>query len=87
MVLKQNNIIVDKAFVSTSKNTPEVLGRNVILTIKLPKGYKNAIDIEEYASPKYRYQKEVLLNRNCKFYVNDVIIWDNKYYLDVEALE
>lgn len=74
----------DLAFMSTSSKTPETLGRNVIMTIKLPKNYKGALSIKKYAHKKFKYQEEVLLKRGNKFYINNVIIKDNKYYLDVE---
>ena len=66
----KNQIISDKAFVSTSKIKAEDQGRNIIMSIKLPKGYKGAIEIKDYATEKYKYQDEVLLKRNTKFFVN-----------------
>ena len=44
----------------------KVVQRNIILNINVPKGFKGALDIEEYATPKYKYQKEVLLNLAAK---------------------
>ncbi len=86
MLSLKEHIITDKAFSSTSRVQAESLGRNVIMKIKLPKGYTGALDIEPYAIEKYKYQKEILLNRNCNFFVKDVIIKDNKYFLDVEVV-
>lgn len=83
----RNQIISDRAFVSTSKIKAEDKGRNIIMSIKLPKGYKGAIEIKDYATEKYKYQDEVLLKRNTKFFVNNIIYKDGKYYFDMEALE
>lgn len=83
----KNQIISDRAFVSTSKIKAEDQGRNIIMSIKLPKGYKGAIEIKDYATEKYKYQDEVLLKRNTKFFVNNIIYKDGKYYFDMEALE
>lgn len=80
-------IISDKAFISTSKEKAEELGRNIIMKIKIPKGFKGALDIEQYAVDKYKYQKEVLLKRNTKFRVNSVEYKENKYYFDMEVIE
>ena len=87
MLVLKDRIIQDKGFVSTGKYEAQEAGRNVIMKIKLPKGFKGAIDIKPYAVDKYKYQEEILLNRGCKFKVNDVIIRNNKYYLDVEVVE
>lgn len=83
----KNQIISDKAFVSTSKIKAESQGRDIIMNIKLPKGFKGALEIKEYAVEKYKYQDEVLLKRNTKFLVNNIIYKDGKYYFDMEALE
>ena len=87
MLALNKRVITDKAFISTSRIKAEEKGRNVIMKIKIPKGFEGALDIEPYTSPKYKYQQEILLKRNCNFYVNSVIIKDNKYYLDVEVLK
>lgn len=83
----KDNFICDNAFISTSKEKAEEQGRNIIMKIKVNKGFKGAIDIEPYATQKYKYQKEVLLKRNTQFYVNDIQFKDGKYYLDVEVIE
>lgn len=82
----KNQIITDTGFISTSKEKPEIQGRNIIMNIRLPKEFKGAIDIEQYALEKYKYQKEILLNRNTSFYVNSIELKDGKYYFDMEAL-
>lgn len=86
MDLKES-FIFDKAFVSTSKLKTENKGRNLIMKIHVPKGFKGIIDIEPYALEKYKYQKEVLVKRNTKFYVKDIEYKDNKYYFDMEVIE
>lgn len=79
--------IKDRAFISTSKLKAEELGRNIIMKIRVPKGFKGALDIEEYAVDKYKYQKEVLLKRNTKFYIKNIEFKDKKYYFDMEVIE
>ncbi len=86
MDLKES-FIFDKAFVSTSKIKAEDKGRNLIMKIHIPKGFKGVIDIEPYALEKYKYQKEVLIKRNTKFFVKDIEYKDNKYYFDMEVIE
>lgn len=85
----EEKFITDRAFISTSKVKAEVQGRNIVMNIKVPKGFKGALDIEEYATPKYKYQKEVLLKRNTNFYVKSIKYNQNdkKYYFDIEVIE
>ncbi len=83
----KNKIISDKAFISTSRVKAEESGRNIIMNIRVPKGFKNSLDIKEYSVEKYKYQEEVLLNRNTQFYVNNIKYIDNKYYFDMEVIE
>lgn len=86
MDLKEQ-FIVDRAFISTSKDKAEMQGRNIIMKIHVPKGYKGILDIEQYAVEKYKYQKEMLLKRNTKFFINNIEFKDGKYYLDMEVIE
>lgn len=81
--------IRDKAYISTSKCKAEELGREIIMKVKVPKGFKGALDIEKYAVPKYKYQKEVLLPRNTIFFVKDIQYNDKnkKYYFEMEVLD
>ena len=85
----EKQIIEDRAFVSTSKLKAEEQGRNIIMTIKVPGGFEGALDIEDYATPKYKYQKEVLLKRNTRFYVKNIEYneGNKKYYFDVEVID
>lgn len=80
-------IISDRAFISTSKMNPEEQGRNIVMNIELPKGFKGALEIREYATEKYKYQDEVLLKRGTKFMVKSIDYKDGKYYFNMEALE
>lgn len=86
MDLKEQ-FIIDRAFISTSKVQAEAQGRNIIMKIRVPKGYKGILDIEPYAVEKYKYQKEMLLKRNTKFFINNIEFKDGKYYLDMEVIE
>lgn len=86
MDLKEQ-FIVDRAFISTSKVQAEAQGRNIIMKIHIPKGFKGILDIEPYAVEKYKYQKEILLKRNTKFFINNIEFKDGKYYLDMEVIE
>lgn len=86
MLALKGTIQQDMAFMSTSSKTAETVGRNVIMKIHLPKGYKGALFIKKYALPKFKYQEEVLLKRGNSFMIKNVTIKENKYYLDVEML-
>lgn len=83
----KGNIIKDRAFVSTSINKGEMRGRNINMKIKIKKGYGKYIYIEDFATPKYQYQKELLLKRGTNFYVNHVELRGNIYYMEVEVVD
>ena len=57
------------------------------MEICIPKGFKGTLDIEPYAVEKYKYQKEILLKRNTRFFVNNIEFKDGKYYFDMEVIE
>ena len=57
------------------------------MKIRIPKGFKGALDIEPYALEKYKYQKEVLLKRNTRFFINNIEFKAGKYYFDMEVIE
>lgn len=78
--------IQDRAFFSTSRLKAEEKGRNIIMRIHISKGFKGAMDIKQYAFEKYKYQNEVLLKRNTKFYIKNIEYIANKYYIDMEAI-
>lgn len=79
-------VITDTAYISTSKFKAEEQGRNIIMKIKVPKGFKGALDIKEYAVNKYKYQNEVLLKKNTSFFVNKIDYREGKYYFDMEVI-
>ena len=83
----KEQFVIDRAFISTSKVQAEKQGRNIIMKIRIPKGFKGALDIEPYALEKYKYQKEVLLKRNTRFFINNIEFKAGKYYFDMEVIE
>lgn len=83
----KNKIIKDNAFGSTSLIKAETLGRDVIMNIYAPKGFKGAVYLEPVAYDKYKSQYEVLLKRGCNYRILDAIIKENKLHLEVQLLD
>ena len=74
-----------QGYLSTSFQELELLGRNTVLTLHVPAGYKGALYICSIATPKYRYQDEVLFARGLKYTITDATIKENTYYIEMEV--
>jgi len=73
----------DRAFVSTGIQEAQTQGREVVMRINAPQGYQG-LYIEPVATPKYKHQKEVLLQRDCYFRVTSARIENEVLYLEVD---
>ena len=62
------------------------LGRDTVIELKVPNGYKGGLYIKELAYDKYKYQEEFLFNVGLKYRITSAKIKDNKYYLEVEVI-
>ena len=74
-------------FTSTSLK-PDVLfpGRDLTLTIDIPKGYKGALFIGDVVYPKYKYQEEVLFNQGLTIRIKTAKLVGNTYEIYAEAI-
>lgn len=84
--LLNGRIISNKTFISTSLVDFEHTGRNVVVNLKVPKGYKGGLYIKELAYDKYKYQEEVLFNIGLKYKITSAKIKGNKYYIEAEVI-
>lgn len=73
-------------YTSTSFRDIQYGGRNVHLEIEVPKGYRGCLYIERLASPKYKYQQEVLFKRNFRYIIKDIKKENGRYYMKAEAI-
>ena len=67
-------------FTSTSLNSFDYPGRDVIMKLKVPKGYRGAAYIAPLAK-KYKYQDEILFHRGMKYEIDDIEIKDGIYFI------
>ncbi|RAZ89639.1 hypothetical protein DK853_42600, partial [Klebsiella oxytoca] len=75
----KNKIVVNKTFTSTSLIDFDYPPRNVIVKIKIPKGFKGGVYIKDIAYKKYQNQEEVLFDVGLIYKIVSVKIIDNKY--------
>nr|DAP07811.1 MAG TPA: minor capsid protein [Caudoviricetes sp.] len=61
--------------------------RNLVIHLKVPKGYKGALYIRDIAYNKYKGQEEVLFKRGLKYRIYDAKIEDDKYVLFAEVID
>lgn len=79
-------LVKNDSFISTSLEPFDYLMRNVRISIQVPKGYKGALYIKDIASPRFRYQEEVLFKRGMSYIIEDVKIIDGIYYIEARIV-
>lgn len=73
-------------FTSTSFEDLQLSGRDTVLQMHIPEGYKGCQFLQPVALPKFKYQDEVLFARGLKYRVLNVGIKDDRYFLEIEVL-
>jgi len=86
IALLKNKTIVNKTFISTSLIDFDYPLRDVVIKIKIPKGFKGGVYIKSIAYKKYQNQEEVLFDVGLIYKIVSVKIIDNKYYLEAEVI-
>lgn len=73
-------------FTSTSFGDLQLPGRDTVLQMHIPEGYKGCQFIQPVALPKFKHQGEVLFSRGMQYRVLNASIKDNRYFLEIEVL-
>lgn len=73
-------------FTSTSFEDLQLPGRDTVLQMHIPEGYKGCQFLQPVALPKFKHQDEVLLARGLQYRVLNAGIKDNRYFLEIEVL-
>ena len=73
-------------FTSTSFEDLQLSGRDTVLQMHIPEGYKGCQFLQPVALPKFKHQDEVLFARGLKYRVLNVGIKDDRYFLEIEVL-
>lgn len=82
-----NKDIKNTIFTSTALKEFEYGGgRNAVIKLKVPKGYKGALYIRDIAVPKYKDQYEVLFHRNMRYIIKSIDFIDGIYYIEAEVI-
>ena len=74
-------------FTSTSFEDLQLSGRDTVLQMHVPEGYKGCQFLQPVALPKFKHQDEVLFARGLKYRVLNVGIKDDRYFLEIEVLQ
>lgn len=74
------------AFISTALNEFYYPGRDVYMSLKVPKGYQGALYIKPLAHKKYKHQEEVLFHRGLKYRINHASMEEGIYYVEAEVI-
>lgn len=73
-------------FSSTSFEDLQLPGRDTVLQMHIPEGYKGCQFIQPVALPKFKYQDEVLFSLGMQYRVLNASIKDDRYFLEIEVL-
>lgn len=73
-------------FTSTSFEDLQLSGRDTVLQMHIPEGYKGCQFLQPVALPKFKHQDEVLFARGLKYRILNVGIKDDRYFLEIEVL-
>ena len=73
-------------FSSTSFEDLQLPGRDTVLQMHVPEGYRGCQFLQPVALPKFKYQDEVLFSRGMQYRVLNASIKDDRYFLEIEVL-
>lgn len=73
-------------FSSTSFKDLHLSGRDTVLQMHIPEGYKGCQFLRPVALSKFKYQDEVLLARGVQYRVLNAYIKDGRYFLEIEVI-
>lgn len=73
-------------FTSTSFGDLRLPGRDTVLQMHVPEGYKGCQFIQPVALSKFKQQDEVLFSRGMQYRVLNASIKDDRYFLEIEVL-
>ena len=74
-------------FISTSFQDLHLPGRDTLIQLHVPAGYKGCQFLQPVALPKFKSQDEVLFARGMQYRVLDVGRKDDRYFLEIEVLQ
>lgn len=86
MKAKVGKMTFNVIFTSTAMKEFEHGGRNAIITLKVPKGYKGALYIRDVAVNKYKKQYEVLFHRGMRYIIKTIDYNNGIYYISAEVI-
>ena len=73
-------------FSSTSFKDLHLSGRDTVLQMHIPEGYKGCQFLRPVALSRFKYQDEVLLARGVQYRVLNAYIKDGRYFLEIEVI-
>ncbi len=79
--------ITNNIFTSTSFEDLGLPGRDTVLRLTVPAGYRGCQFLQPIARPKFKTQIEVLFARGLRYKVTDAKIENGKYVLTAEVLK
>lgn len=83
----KGRIIPNRIFTSTSFRQLGLAGRDTVIELKVPAGYRGALYIRDLAHPQFKNQDEVLFSRGLKYRLLSVDTSGDKVYIEAEVIK
>lgn len=83
---RKGRVVVNEIFTSTSFRHLELPGRDTVLILHVPKGYRGCRYIEPVAYPKFKWQDEVLFARGLSYRIIKAEKRNGKYILEARVM-
>lgn len=81
-----DKMVFNSIFTSTAMKEFNYSGRNAVIRLKVPKGYKGALYIRDIAVDRYKNQYEVLFHRGMRYIIKTVDYDNGIYYITAEVI-
>ncbi len=82
----RGQILTNEIYTSAALEPFTYLGRNVIIEMKVPAGYKGALYIRDIAKEKFKIQNEILFKRGMSYLVKSVEYINGQYIVTAEVI-
>ena len=82
----RGQILTNEIYTSAALEPFTYLGRNVIIEMKVPAGYKGALYIRDIAKEKFKIQNEILFKRDMSYLVKSVEYINGQYIVTAEVI-
>lgn len=82
----RGKVLTNKIYTSTALEPFTYFGRNVIIEMRVPAGYKGALYIRDISKERFKMQNELLFKRGMSYLVKSVEYINGQYIVTAEVI-